>query len=502
MIKDMYRPSMGFIEASALEKQVNVKIAKLMSEQCYEVKPRPAIDFLTSARLDLIPKIIYAKWLMLGVDSEYAERLYLAHIATLNGFVEADGSGKIGKEAFIQSFKALISDISKNGLSEKYPVPVAGDAILDGAHRTAVAIALGADLPTVEFNYPPHNLGYKALSFGELDEGGLDHIVFEYCLLKPNTRMVFIWPSAEGNRGELEVILENHCQIVYRKEIEFSKNGQKNIVRLAYSKEAWLGSIDDGFMGAQNKANWCFERRGAVILYVVESPDDLISMKDEVRALFDIGKHSIHINDTHQETIELAQYLLNENGLNFINNHTVENFTWFKTLFEHYKNWIASNNLNSDEYCIEGSAAMAAFGIREARDLDFITRAGNHSDTGFKEIDCHDTANFDYACSLDELIYNPENHFYYEGYKILALHRLKEKKLTRAEEKDLVDVKLIELKLSGVPTPTARINIALLFQPRRLKATVKFFALKVRFRVYKYLKVIRAALVSFERKAR
>ncbi|MEZ5528805.1 MAG: hypothetical protein R3E57_02500 [Porticoccaceae bacterium] len=489
MIKEK-KISERFVEIDALKKQVNTKLAKMLDKESYEVKARPAIDFLTSDRLDLVPKIIYAKWFLHGVDTSYAERLYLAHIETINGFVEADGTGKIGEEAFIQAFNRLISEISQNGLSKRYPVPVSGTAILDGAHRTAIAIALGLDLPTVELSYPPHHIGYKELSFGAIDSAQLDHIVFEYCLLKPSTRMVFIWPSAEGNRDEVERIFENYCQIVYRKEIDLSKNGQSNIVRLAYSKEAWLGTIGDGFIGAQNKADWCFGRRGPVILYVIEPYDDLVSMKEEVRALFNIGKHSIHVNDSYQETVELAQHLLNANGLTFINNHTPENFTWFKTLFQHYKDWIVSNNLNVEDYCVDGSASMAAFGIREARDLDFITRTGNYSDTGFKEIDCHDTANLDYKCSLDELIYNPENHFYYEGYKMISLYKLKEKKLSRSEGKDLLDVSLIEIKLSGASTRSLPVKWRELLRPIRLKAVLKFFALKLRFRLYKIFRFI------------
>lgn len=483
---------LDWIDKKELGKQINVKLSRKLEKPLYEITLKPAIDFLTGSRLDLVPKIVYAKWMMGGIDSDYAKKLYLSSIATINGFVEADGSGKIGEEAFVNAFNKLIEDVSIHGLSKSYPVPISGTGILDGAHRTAIAIALNLDLPTIELGCRPHEIGYKELSFGGLNSNQLDYIVLQYCLLKPNTRLVFIWPSAIGCMQQLENVLENYCQIVYRKEINFSKNGQKNIVRLAYSKEGWLGSYEDGFMGAQNKASWCFDHPGPAVIYVVESTSDLIAMKDEVRSLFGIGKHSIHINDTHQETVELSKYLLNANGVTFVNKHTPEKFTWFSTLFQHYKQWLKENALDCEDLCIEGSAVMAAFGIREARDLDFVARKGIDVTTGYKEIDCNKAAHLEYRCTLDELIYDPDNYFYFEGYKALSLTKLIEKKKARAEEKDLVDVSLIEAKLSGLPVRHVAISLRDLFKVSRLKYILKFFALKIRFRLYKTFRRIKS----------
>ena len=483
----------NFIERGELVKQLNVKLSKILVNPNYKVEEKPAIDFLTCSRLDLVPKIVYAKWMMGRIDSDYAKKLYLSHIATINGYVEADGSGKVGKEAFINSFNKLIENVLIDGLSKNYPVPISGTGILDGAHRTAIAIALNLDLPTVELNCRPHNIGYKELSFGGLDSNQLDYIVLQYCLLKPNTRLVFIWPSAIGCMSQLENILEKYCQIIYRKEIVFSENGQKNIIRLAYSKEDWLGSYEDGFIGAKNKARWCFDQPGPAVIYVVESTGDLFAMKNEVRSLFGIGKHSIHINDTHQETVELSKYLLNANGVTFINNHTPEKFTWFSTLFEHYKQWLITSGLDCEDFCIEGSAVMSAFGIREARDLDFVARKGINVSAGYKEIDCNKAAPLEYRCTLDELIYNPDNYFYIDGYKAVSITRLMEKKKARAEEKDLVDVSLIEAKLSGLPVRRVTISLRDLFKVSRLKYILKFFALKIRFRLYKFFRRIKSA---------
>ena len=43
----------------------------------------------------------------------------------------------------------------------------------------------------------------------------------------------------------------------------------------------------------------------------------------------------------------------------------------------------------------------------------------------------------------NEIIYNPENYFYFNGFKFISLNILKKMKQNRNEEKDKNDLKLI-----------------------------------------------------------
>ena len=48
-----------------------------------------------------------------------------------------------------------------------------------------------------------------------------------------------------------------------------------------------------------------------------------------------------------------------------------------------------------------------------------------------------------YTKTKDDIIYNPENHFYFNGFKFVSLNILREMKKKRNEIKDQNDLKLI-----------------------------------------------------------
>ena len=111
----------------------------------------------------------------------------------------------------------------------------------------------------------------------------------------------------------------------------------------------------------------------------------------------------------------------------------------FQSLLGDYR--IFTKDRDKEDYCIDGSAVMAAYGLRDCRDLDFLDRAGaqclgpinNHNE----EIKYH-------AISKDDILYNPSNHFWHSGVKFVALHTLNEMKMKRNEQpKDVNDLELI-----------------------------------------------------------
>ncbi len=59
-------------------------------------------------------------------------------------------------------------------------------------------------------------------------------------------------------------------------------------------------------------------------------------------------------------------------------------------------------------------------------------------------IDDHTSAAHWHNASADDIIFNPGNHFYYKGIKFVSLSLLRDMKLCRGEEKDLLDVKIID----------------------------------------------------------
>jgi len=465
---------------------INTNIKRKLKNQKYELQVRQAIDLLTPNRFDIIAKYIYVKFKVENISSDFVKELYLNHIKVFNGFVENDESQKIGEKAFLQSFDNLIESIKNKGFLDKNIIPLANDnSILDGAHRIATAIYFNQRVRTISTELEPHNFNYEFFEKRGLERVYLDAMALEYAKLKDNVYIILIWPSAEGKESELKEIFEKYGKIVYRKNVYLTENGSVNLILQTYKNEKWLGNEKNDYIGARNKARWCFQGNNPLRVFLFESAEDLIKMKEEIRRLFNIGKHSIHINDTKDETIELAGLLFNENSIHWLNNAQRRDFKWFDRLLKHYVNFLKKKKLDFDKFCIDGGAVLAMYGIRETRDLDFLYQ-GKNIETGFKEISCHNEETTLHSKSKDELIFDPRNHFIVNNIKFVSLSNIKGMKRNRNEKKDLEDIKLINMLLTN-----GKITIPLTEKVKKLKdisywkERIKFYLLQIRYYIRK-----------------
>jgi len=155
-----------------------------------------------------------------------------------------------------------------------------------------------------------------------------------------------------------------------------------------------------------------------------------------------VGKHSVHINDTQEETWKIVSSVFNGNSIHFLNNANIlKSLPNFEKYFNLYKKSIL-NRKDFHDFCVDASAVLSSYGLRDCRDLDFLHN-NNQPDiaTG---INCHNKEEVYYKQGRHEIIHNPRNHFYYCGIKFASLNIVKEMKLFRAEEKDLYDCELME----------------------------------------------------------
>lgn len=440
-------------------------------------------SLLSENRVDIVAKYLFVKSILDELDTDYYKELYLSHIKAFNGFYEADESRKIGSNEFLSSFKDLISSFKTSGFLEGKPIPISKSGIpLDGAHRIACALAFSVKVPVIKtmIESPVFDMTY--FSDRGLDSAFMDAMSLEYACLKKNCRVVVIWPAAQGRLDDVEGILTDAGGIVTSKNIYLTESGKKNITALAYGGEPWIGSQEDGYAGAGGKASCCFSNEGPVRVYLFESNANLLIMKERIRGLFGIGKHSIHINDTHPETVELSQCLFNDNSLQHLNGMQHIKFGWFNKLFSHLIRWVEDENLDIQDFCIDGSGSLAAFGIRDVRDIDYLQHGLVNLGTGFKEIDCHNDGHEHIGLTVDDIIFNPNNHFYYKGVKFVSINLLRKMKTERNETKDVHDVRSIDEMLSGTKVPLRFIVKARRwFTPVFVKSKVKLYLLKGRY---------------------
>ncbi|WP_173179008.1 glycosyltransferase [Desulfosarcina ovata] len=406
-------------------------------------------------------KYIYAQQRLLNVESQWYKDLYLDHINVLNGFFEPDGSGKNTSNKFINRYNNLLDEIHKNGFDEeKSLIPVGkNNLILDGAHRIAACLlynfpvtCLFTDTLAWEYN-PIFFKFYEKHVKGGLDEDWIDAMVLQYCRLKRNIYVASVFPSAEGNDDVVVDLLSKQAQIIYKKDIEIRGYGQQLLIRQMYSGEQWIGGVENKYLGARQKAYFCFSKPGPLRILFLETDNKraLSDAKEKIRKIFNVGKHSIHINDYHEETIRLSEIYLNKNSISFLNLANSRIFPNFDKLFKVYKKWIG-NNEDKEKYCIDGSSVMAVYGIREAVDIDFIVKGIYNHHPIHRLINCHNEESRYYPVKIDDIIFNPKNHFYFDGVKFSSLNIVQSMKINRNEKKDRNDVELIEKLLSKKKT--------------------------------------------------
>ncbi len=404
------------------------------------------VDLVTWMRFDVVAKYLYAQQRAMGVRSSWAIDLYHAHERAFNALNEKDGSGKQGIADFLNSFHETLDSVEREGFNdERSVVPVScSNNLLDGSHRVAACLCYNKPVAALRFDFEGWHYGFDFFKKNGLAEKYGDAIAYEYCKLKKNTHVVLLFPSAQGRDNEVRAILLRYAAIVYEKRIVLKNRGPLLLMTQVYKDEDWLGSVGDNFSGAQLKARECFKGNDALRIFVIEtlSPALLKKAKDEIRALYNIANHSVHINDTHAETLRIAQLLLNRNSIHFLNHAALADVPTFRQHYAAYRNLLDRSAPADGHYCITGSAVLALYGLRDAQDIDYLHFKDPLPGPPDPAISSHEKEEKYYPVHRDDIIFNPDNHFFFDGCKFASLDIVVRMKKTRGETKDIRDVQL------------------------------------------------------------
>ena len=318
--------------------------------ESYKTKTIPAIKLLTFNRFDIAFKLLYLE--MLKFDIEFSKEIYKEHIRafSLGKFTEPGNDDKNSFDKFTNDFDKTFEDIKLNGFdANKTLIPLSKNgSIANGAHRVASAIYLGKDVDCVEIDTRDHIYDYKFFYSRNISSSILDTVVTKFGDYSDNLHIAFLWPTAKGYDEEIEKIIPN---IVYRKEIKLNPNGAHNLISQIYYGEEWLGSVEDDFRGSQGKLVECFNNFEPVriIAFQAESLNEVLEIKDKVRDIFNVGKHSIHITDTKEEAIRVARVAFNDNSIHFLNYAKPNQYISTYRKIGIFKQFIKKNKINLND---------------------------------------------------------------------------------------------------------------------------------------------------------
>ena len=438
----------GLIDAALL--------AELGSEPKDVIGAQPQ---LTANRFDVAFKLLLA-------DNFSEERLavfnteaYLAHVKAfgLGEFKEPGNLEKSNKEAFLADFRSIYSSLCADGFDDKKSVvPIANDgSILNGAHRVAAAMSLGCDVAVSRVDIEPACYDYKYFARRDVDTVYMDAAALKYAEYSNNTFLAIVWPSAKGLGVKIEKTLGS---VVYQKDVHLTDKGAHNLIAECYMGEPWLGERSGGYAGVKGKYVECFKGGTDIRCYLFEcaSLDKVLEAKERVRELFGLGKHSIHITDTKDETLSLSRLIFNGAGLDFLNYAITTQFANTDNKINKIKGCIKRGGHSADEYIFDTGIVLEVFGLREASDIDYLTQIGGVLEA--PGMDRHESSIYD----LSEVFNFSLASFYFRGLRFISLKKLKDFKTIRGEFKDKSDVASIGLLLAN----DGRVNISLLIRKK------------------------------------
>lgn len=399
---------------------------------------------LTCNRFDLAFKLLYAKCFKNEKCSEWRFLCYKEHIKafSLGSFSEPGNDNKNSIDRYVSDFRDIFHAIEKYGFDDtRSLVPLANDgSILNGAHRASASIFLKKNVSAIKTNLPPENYDYLFFKKRGVADEMLDAAAQEFIEYDDTCFLALVWPAAKGRDAELDRIIP---KVVYKKNVKLNFNGAHNLLSKAYKNEIWLGPQVSNFPGIRSKLTACFPDFSDVRIFVfqADSIDDVLIIKENIRKIYGIGKHAVHITDNKNETIELSRYLLNDNSIEFLNYGMPNRFIFVQEKIDYFKSQVASNSSEIEDYVLDSGMVMMVYGLRQASDIDYLSISCLF---GCGEIEHHDKELEYHGVDENDLVDNPKYYFWYEGVKFICLHQLKILKENRGDKKDKVDLLLIK----------------------------------------------------------
>jgi hypothetical protein len=261
-----------------------------------------------------------------------------------------------------------------------------------------------------------------------------------------------------------------------------------NLMRHAYRDESWLGDYRNEFEGACNKARFCFREGYPLRVYLMESTASMIQMKEEIRELYSVEKHAVHINDTGDETVELAELLFNKNSIHFLNVGQRKYFNTFHGLFKEYKKWLLGNSQDRERFCLMGGG-LSAYGVRESKDIDYLTTQEDMPAVPNRRIELETEKQQYVSASVVDLVHNPQNYFYSDGVKFSSLDIIYEVRSKRRRDSDILEIEIVKALISSSSCANvSSIRIKRFLKVSFYKRLIKFILLTGRFYFYHLLK--------------
>lgn len=417
----------------------------------YMIERIPARQLIVPERIDLMAKWIYIDAYVRNMDKRHAIELYAAHLDAFSQgeFIEPGEEYKDSLEAYLCTFDMLIEDIRDNGFDEERSIVPVGECniILDGAHRVAISAYFDQMIAVIRFPDRKQDFGTDFFRNNLLNSSYLKQMASQYLTVVSDCYFACLWPIAHDLKkmDHVERIIKEYGKIVFTQDIYLDQNGMRNFMAQIYGHQAWVGTYEDHFAGVDTKVQACYKKDDPIrtIVFSAETLEDVLEIKSRVRDIYGLENHSIHISDDILETRQIAELLYNDNSLHHLNYGVPDAFLSIHRRMAEFKELVRKNQLDIDRFIVDSGSVLEIYGLRRSRDLDYLTDYAKMDPLQTEEIDDHFSEMQYYDCLIEDLLYDPQHYFRYNGVKFVSQETLITLKKNRNERKDKKDIRLL-----------------------------------------------------------
>lgn len=443
------------------------------SELLQKVFPNEVIK---SNELSVMPRYLLCKDIVNGINNEANISLYARTILAQGDIFTKDNyfsnRDKSSVKDFVSSLRKLVHDMQENDFNRQNYIPMVhgNRIILDGQHRIATSLALEKELWT---RYYPDNVNYgDGFGFEWFQKNGFHtndqlRILRAYADTVPNCGLIILFGTVMDHWEYLQAQFAKVCQLVGYVELDFTKNylGFENLVREIYQDPLWQ-NVQIHLKSSLLKLSPLKLR----VLLVSNENDPTQNIYETIRytklklrdsLYFNSEPNAgvvVHASDSFEEFVLMKNILLSPNNQNALTRCTFRNYRkYFVDRLSELKNILYEKKIRIEDICVVGGSILEIFGLRTSDDLDIIIKSTYHSKYG---TDAQKWNDFIDVCPPDrivdennqiwknDLLIDDDNfHFMFFGIKFMNIELLKSKKKHDGREKDLNDVKLINLFL-------------------------------------------------------
>jgi len=132
-----------------------------------------------------------------------------------------------------------------------------------------------------------------------------DQEAYAYCITHKDSFIAIVWPIMQGHDDKIHKILNKYGTIKYQKKVLLTPEAAYQLLEAAH--------YNAGIKNWQQHLEWyfppgTFEKMARIFVLKCKDTKTATKCKYAVRNLVDLQYRAIHINDTHDETVELARF--------------------------------------------------------------------------------------------------------------------------------------------------------------------------------------------------